>query len=61
VAININCAVIKRLAENPLQEKIAVLYVMMYTSASLLGGLGITETCLKFADENRWSLWLGKT
>ncbi len=34
MAINISCAIIKRLAENPLQEKhIAVLYVMMYTSA----------------------------
>jgi hypothetical protein len=35
VAININIdyAIIERLAENPLQEKIAVFYDMMYTSA----------------------------
>jgi hypothetical protein len=54
---NIDCAVIERLAENPLEEKNAVFYdvyqcivVEVCGVHIMLGGPGITETCLKFAE-----------
>jgi hypothetical protein len=58
VAININCAVIKRLAENPLREKCCPLcydvyqciIVEEYDVHIMLGGPGINETCLRFAE-----------
>ena len=55
--ININCALIERLAENLLQEKNAVfndvyqcIVVEAFSVHIMLGGPGITETCLKFAE-----------
>ena len=57
ININIDSAVIERLAENLLQEKIAVFYdvyqcivVEAFSVHIMLGGPGITETCLKFAE-----------
>jgi len=57
ININIDSAVIKRLAENLLQEKIAVFYdvyqcivVEAFSVDIMLGGSGITETYLKFAE-----------
>ncbi len=59
MAININCAIIGRLAENPLQEKnccplcydeYQCIIVEEYNVLIILGGPGINDTCLKFAE-----------